>query len=172
MRATEFDQSLKVGEWCRFCPAKLVCPMLTSLFQAAAVANPKHLPETSDEMIGHNFTLAAGVKHYLKALELEAYNRAMRGHTIPGGKLVHKRANRVWKDGAVELAKQRFGDEAWNPPEFKSPAELEKVPAAKEWVKEFAFTPTSGLSFVLETRPGRPCRSLRQQIAFAAVDAR
>lgn len=155
MRATEYDKSLQVGEWCRFCPAKLVCPMLTSLFQAAALANPQHLPDTGDEMIGQNFKLAAGVKHYIKALETEAYNRAMRGHAIPGGKLVHKKANRVWKDGAVDLAKQRFGDDAWNPPEFKTPAQMEKVPAAKDWVKEFAFTPTSGLTFVLESATGQ-----------------
>ncbi len=155
MRATEFDGTLQVGEWCRFCPAKLVCPMLTSLFQAACLAKIDHLPDTSDEALGRNFTLAAGVKHYLKALETEAYNRAMRGHTIPGGKLVHKRANRVWKEGAVGMFKERFGDDAMTAPEFKSPAEMEKVPAAKDLVKEFAFTPTSGLTFVLETATGQ-----------------
>jgi hypothetical protein len=155
MHATEYDHTLTPGEWCRFCPAKLACPMLTALFKAATMANPQDLPDMSDEAIGRNFVLAAGAKHYLRALELEAYNRAMRGREIPGGKLVHKRANRVWKDGAVALAKARFGDDAWNPPTFKSPAELEKVPAAKEWVKEFAYTPTSGLTFVLETAPGQ-----------------
>lgn len=169
MQATEYDQSLKVGEWCRFCPAKLVCPMLTSLFQAAALANPQHLPDTSDQMIGENFVLAAGVKHYIKALELEAYNRAMKGRTIPGGKLVHKKANRVWKDGAVELAQQRFGDDAWNPPEIKTPAQLEKVPAAKEWVKEFSFTPTSGLTFVLETATGQAVTVTQPSERFSEV---
>jgi len=169
MHATEYDQTLDVGEWCRFCPAKLVCPMLTSLFQAAALANAKHLPDTSDEALGRSFTLAAGVKHYVKALETEAYNRAMRGKTIPGGKLVHKKANRVWKDGAVEQAKQRFGDDAWNPPEIKTPAQLEKLPAAKEWVKEFAFTPTSGLTFVLETATGQAVQVTAPADRFADV---
>lgn len=170
MLATEYDNSLQVGEWCRFCPAKLVCPMLTGLFQAAALANPEHLPDTSDEMLGHNFKLAAGVKHYIKALELEAYNRAMRGHAIPGGKLVHKKANRVWKDGAPDMFKERFGDDAWNPPEFKTPAQMEKIPAAKELVKEFAFTPTTGLSFVLETATGQAVQVTAPADRFAAVD--
>lgn len=170
MHATEFDQSLQVGEWCRFCPAKLVCPMLTSLFQAACLANPAHIPDMNDEAVGRNFTLAAGVKHYLKALELEAYNRAMRGRTIPGGKLVHKKANRVWKEGAVALAKERFGADAWNEPDFKTPAQMEKVPAAKEWVKEFAFTPTSGLTFVLETATGQAVQTTAPADRFSGVD--
>lgn len=171
MHATEYDKTLQVGEWCRFCPAKLVCPMLTALFQAACLAKADHLPDTSDEALGRNFVLAAGVKHYLKALELEAYNRAMRGHTIPGGKLVHKKANRVWKDGAVEQMKQRFGDDAWNPPEIKTPAQMEKVPAAKEWVKEFAFTPTSGLNFVLETATGQAVKVDDPTQRFVLVDS-
>lgn len=171
MDATAYDQSLQVGEWCRFCPAKLACPMLTSLFQAAALANPQHIPDMNDEMIGHNFTLAAGVKHYIKALELEAYNRAMRGKTIPGGKLVHKKANRVWKDGAVDQMKQRFGDDAWNPPEIKTPAQMEKVPAAKEWTKEFSYTPTSGLTFVLDTHSGQGVNVKSPTERFASTDA-
>ncbi len=170
MHATEYDHSLTVGEWCRFCPAKLVCPMLSGLFEAAAKANPKHIPDMSDEAIGQSFQLAAGVKHYLKALELEAYNRAMRGKTIPGGKLVHKRANRVWKDGAVEMFKQRFPDDAFTKPQFKSPAEMEKVPSAKELVKEFAYTPTSGLSFVLESATGTAVQVTNPAERFAGVD--
>ena len=169
MNATAYDDSLNTGEWCRFCPAKLACPMLTALFQAAALANPKHLPDMSDNAIGQNYVLSAAVKHYIKALELEAYNRAMRGRTIPGGKLINKRANRVWKDGAVELAKARFGDDAWNPPEFKSPAEMEKVPAAKDWVKEFAFTPSTGLTFTLATATGQAVTVTAPSERFAEV---
>lgn len=169
MHATEYDDSLDVGEWCRFCPAKLVCPMLTALYQAAALANPKLLPDYSDEAIGQNFKLAAGVKHYIKALELEAYNRAMRGRAILNGKLVHQKANRVWKEGAAELARERFGDDAWTMPEMKSPAEMEKIPAAKEWVKEFAYTPTTGLKFVLETATGQAVQVTAPADRFAQV---
>lgn len=170
MHAAEYDDSLNTGEWCRFCPAKLACPMLTALFQAAALANPKHIPDMTDKAIGQSFTLAAGVKHYLKALELEAYNRAMRGREIPGGKLVHKKANRVWKDGAAALAMERFGEDAMTKPELKSVAEMEKVPAAKQWVKEFAYTPTSGLTFVLETATGQAVQVTAPADRFANVD--
>jgi hypothetical protein len=170
MNATAYDGSLQVGEWCRFCPAKLACPMLTALFKAAALANPKHLPDMSDDAIGQNFVLSAGVKHYVKALELEAYNRAMRGRAIPGGKLVHKRADRVWKDGAVDLAQARFGDDALTEREMKTPAQLEKLPAAKDWVKEFAYTPQTGLKFTLATDSGAAVEVIAPAERFAAVD--
>lgn len=169
MYATAYDHSLNVGEWCRFCPAKLVCPMLTALFQAAALANPQHIPDMSDKMIGENYSLAAGVKHYIRALELEAYNRAMRGREIPHGKLVHLKANRVWKEGAVALAQQRFGEDAYNPPEMKSPAQLEKLPAAREWVKEFSYTPSTGLRFTLTTSPGQAVTVTEPAKRFAAI---
>ena len=46
----------------------------------------------------------------------------------------------------------RFGDEAMTKPELKSPAELEKVgPAAKEFVKEFAYMPVTGQTVALES---------------------
>jgi hypothetical protein len=170
MNATAFDNSLNVGEWCRFCPAKLVCPMLTALFQAACLANPAHIPDMSDDAIGRNYTLSQGVRHYLKALDLEAYNRAMRGRTIPGGKLVQKRADRVWKDGAPALAKARFGNDAFTEPKLKSPAQLEALPAAKEWVKEFAYSPNTGLRFALATDPGQAVQVTAPADRFAAVD--
>lgn len=151
MQATEFDDRLTPGDWCRFCPAKLACPMLTALFQAAALANPKHLPDMSDQAVGENYRLWDGVKHYGRALEAEAFARAMRGRAIPHAKLVHKKANRTWKDGAVALAQAKFGDAAFTEPQMKSPAELEKLPAAASWVKEFAYTPDTGLTLALDT---------------------
>lgn len=151
MQATEFEDTLTPGDWCRFCPAKLVCPLLTALFQAAAVANPKHIPDQSDAALGENYKLADAVKHYLKALEAETFGRAMRGHQIPHVKLVNKRANRTWKDGALALAEARFGKDALTLPELKSPAELEKLPEASAFVKEFSFTPSTGLTLALDT---------------------
>ena len=151
MQATEFEDSLKSGDWCRFCPAKLACPLLTDLFKAACLSNPKHLPDQSDAAIGENYRCWDGVKHYGKALEAEAFARAMRGRAIPHTKLVHKKANRTWKDGAPALAEARFGLAAFTAPELKSPAELEKLPEAGQFVKEFAYSPDTGLTLALET---------------------
>lgn len=146
MLATEYDDSLTPGEWCRFCPAKLVCPLLTSVFQAAALANPKHIPDTSDVVLDLSGSLAAAAKHYIKALELEIFNRAMRGVMFEHHKLVPKKANRILKEGAVGLAKARWGDEIMTPPEVKSPAQLDLLPGGKEWTRQWAYTPDTGLT--------------------------
>src|SRR5262249_15513024 len=40
MMRAQIDGSLVAGPWCRFCPAKLACPLLVGLFRAAATAPP------------------------------------------------------------------------------------------------------------------------------------
>lgn len=149
MRAVEYDDRLLAGDWCRFCPAKLVCPLLTALFKAAAVHNAKDVVNLSDEQLGRDYALAQAVKFYIKAQELEVAARLMKGRDVEGTKLVRKKSNRVWKDGAFDIAKAKFGKDAWTLPEAKSPAELEKLPAAKDWVKEFAYAPDTGLTVAL-----------------------
>lgn len=176
MLAVEYDDTLDPGGWCRFCPAKLVCPLLTTLFEAAAKANPKHLPDTSDAALGLNYRYLEAVTFYVKALKEEAYRRMMAGHTLSLGedvgalKLVRKKSNRVWKDGAPQLAASKFGQDAWTTPEIKSPAELEKMPAAKPWVKEFCYAPDTGLTVALpdDPKPGVLVRPLAQR--YAGVD--
>ena len=169
MRATEFEDSLHSGDWCRFCPAKLACPLLTDLFKAACLSNPKHLPNQSDAAIGENYRAADGVKHYIKALEAEAFARRMRGRDVPHTKLVHKKSNRVYKEGAALLAQAKFGADAFTPPELKSPAVLEKLPAAREWVKEFTFSPDTGLTLALDTDSRQAVNVVAPTDRFKAV---
>ena len=151
MLATEYEGTLRPGDWCRFCPAKLVCPALTGIFEAAIKADAKHLVDTSDEALGAGYPLLEAAKHYIKAYEAEAFARRLRGRIIPNTKLVHKKANRVWKDGAPGLAMARWGAKAMTEPQLKSPAELEKLPEAGDWVKEFSYTPDTGLTLALAT---------------------
>lgn len=141
------DGTLCAGSWCRFCPAKLICPALTGLFGAAATYNPKAIPSLDNTALGESWKLIAQVKMYLKALEEETFRRAQRGDNVAGVKLVHKKANRVFRPEAAALVEAEFGDDAFSPRTLKSPAELEKVSAAaKAFVHEHAFTPTSDLT--------------------------
>jgi len=154
MCATEFDNTLDPGPWCRFCPAKLVCPMMTSLFGAAMRANPDAIVHESDANLGRSYQYVQAVKFYIKALEDETFRRLQEGREVTGTKLVRKKANRVWKDGAADLAKAKFKDQAMTKPELKSPAELEKLSeAAQQFVKSFAYTPDTGLTVALASDP-------------------
>ncbi len=156
MERAEFDLTLDPGKWCRFCPAKLFCPLLQSLFGAAAKADASVLPSFGQKRIGLEYAQLEAVNFYIKALKDEVYRRNMLGNTVPGTKLVMKRANRVWNDQAL-AALEVLGDARFTKPELKSPAEIEKLgPAAKKLVSEYAYLPDNGLTVDLESskKPG------------------
>lgn len=151
MLRTEMDAHLDAGPWCRFCPAKLICPQMTSLFGAACTSDSKHIGQLSDASLGRSYQYIQAVKQYTRALEEETFKRLNNGRAVAGVKLVHKRANRVWHPDAAVALQAQFGQDAFTVPEMKSPAELEKLGlAAKAFVKEHAFTPASGLTVAME----------------------
>jgi len=169
MCATENDRSLDPGPWCRFCPAKLVCPLLTSLYGAAMKAQPAAVVQESDAALGRQYQYIQAVKFYIKALEDETFRRLSDGREVPGTKLVRKKANRVYKDGAADLAKAKFKDKAFTAPALKSPAELEKLgPEAAAWVKSYAYTPDTGLTVALSSDPKDAVKVERASEKFAA----
>ena len=189
MLATAYDNALDAGQHCRFCPAKLVCPMLTGLFKAACMVSADLPTDYSDAQLGLSYPLLDPVKFYAKALEKEALRRMSAGKTLPVGddqalKLVHQKTNRTWKDGAALLAMQRYGVRAleepldrvvtepqeWMAAFVKSPAQLEKLPEAAAWVKEFSFQPTGALTVALpdDRRSAVPVARLSQR--YEGVD--
>lgn len=170
MNAVEIDNTLDAGPWCRFCPAKLICPVLTSLFGAAAQADPRHIVNLSDENLGRSYQYTQAVKHYLKAFEEETFRRLNLGKDVPGTKLVAKKANRVWKDGGPEVVKARFGADAFTEPEIKTPAQIESLgPEAKKVVSEWAYTPQTGLTVALAADKRPAVKVQTTQEAFGAA---
>lgn len=146
MRRAEIDTTLTPGDHCRFCPAKLACPVLAALFGASVTADASILPNYSNDTLSRNFKLTAAVKHYIKALEDEVYRRLSHGQEVPEFKLVPKKANRVFTSEGVALAKEKFGADAYET-ELKSPAKLAKLGSeAKKFVAEYAYTPQTGLT--------------------------
>lgn len=174
MDQTSIDHGLDSGEHCRFCPAKLICPMLTGLFGAAMRTNPQAVKNLSDLDVGLNYERINGVKFYIKALEEEAFRRLSANKDLgeTGPKLVNKKANRVWKAGAKALFTGKFGDKAYEEREFKSPAEMEKISTeASELVHEYAFTPQSGLTVApfADKRAAVKVKSITETFAAAVA---
>lgn len=129
---------LETGEHCRFCPARLVCPKLQETFEErASAASP--LDALTPEALAAAYEKIAPVEAYIRALKDECFRRAQRGEPVPGTKLVAGRADRQWKEGAAEAMVAAFGEEAFNPPELRSPAQLEKLPGGKDFAGEWAY---------------------------------
>jgi len=157
MNAAEIDNDFDAGQWCRFCPAKLFCPLLTGIFGAAVKADPNMVPNFSSKRLGLEYQQIDAVKFYTKALQDEVYRRLMHGTAVQGTKLVRKKSNRVWNIEAPAKLAEKFGDLALTKPELKSPAEMEKVsPDAKKFVAEYAYHPDNGLTVDLESSKKAP----------------
>lgn len=149
MERAEFETDFQAGKWCRFCPAKLFCPLLQGVYGAAAKADSTMIANFGQKRMAMEYSMLPAVKFYMKALEEECFRRANNGNTVPGTKLVPKQSRRTWRSGAEEEAKKLFGAAAMEPPSIKSPAELEKLgPKAKEFVKGAAFMPQTDLTIV------------------------
>jgi hypothetical protein len=147
MHRTELDSDLDAGPHCRFCPAKLICPLMVSLFGAAMTQDPKIVPQLHIQSLGRSYKYVAAVKSYLKALEEEVLRRNLTGETVPGTKLVQKKANRVWKDGAQAELESAVGKDIYTEPELRTPAQVEKLgAAAKRAVGRLAYTPMTGVT--------------------------
>lgn len=167
MNRAEVDVTLTPGDHCRFCPAKLVCPVLTGLFGAATQADASALVNFSDASLARNYTLVDAVKHYIKALEAETYRRLSIGNEVPGFKLVPKKANRVFTtEGAAKVFEQ-FGEDAYDR-SLKSPAQIEKMGnSGKEFCKEYAYTPMTGTTIAPMDDPRIGVKILSAKEAFA-----
>lgn len=145
MERALLERDFVAGSHCRFCPAKLICPLMKSLFGAAAQCNPDEIHLLSTEDIGRSYALIDPVKFYLKALQDETLRRLTRGAHVEGVKLVPQKADRVFKDGAEQAFRLKFGSKAFTEPSLRSPAQMEKLGTeAKTLVKSWAYTPQTG----------------------------
>lgn len=167
------DPKLAVGDWCRWCPAKIKCPEMAdkALKQAQADFDDETgeievpaadvvLPLIPPEKLARMLKAFDRLEDWIKAVREYAFEQAKGGVTIPGFKLVDKRGIRKWRnvEHVTKLARKTFGDEAFSAPELLSPAQLEKrIGKDNETLRHFldqhASMETSGLTLVPETDP-------------------
>lgn len=175
--ATEADDApLAAGDWCRFCPAKPVCPTMREKVMNLAeaefgsdgegeishLADPSSLPGEKVAALLRNASL---IKDWFRAVEEFAHAEASDGRCPPGFKLVAKRPSRKWKDEEAALKYLRaYGMEDADlhvDPKMKSPAQVEKTVGRKNasdiehlWVKE-----SSGTNLVPDEDPRPPSKA-------------
>jgi hypothetical protein len=168
MIRAETSLGLLPGEHCRFCPAKAVCPVLKGLFRAAAMADPDDAKALTDQEVDLDYSMIEGVKFYIKALEEQMLVRLNGGSEMQFGKLVHKKADRVWGPNAEVRLKELLGDKVYTAPELMSPAQAEKLGGpAKELVRELSYKPDTGLTVakISDSRPGVKLKSLADRFS-------
>jgi hypothetical protein len=141
---------LHVGKWCKFCPARGHCPALKKevMTFSAVGTTPAYL---TDEELGDLMVKCRAIKAYFENdLQPEAFARALQGKTIRHFKVVHKIAQRAWKDGSEAALVRTFGQEAYEPQKLRSPARIEKLIGGQDFVVEHAYKPQTGLTLAPE----------------------
>ena len=121
------DAPLAQGDWCRWCAAKAICPIMTGAADRAMVAALKSV-DVAD--VSDYLKMADQLEGWIKEVRALAMQTLEAGLPVPGYKLVPKRAMRQWVDENKALAAMRdMGLDAKELTELTilSPAKAEKV---------------------------------------------
>jgi hypothetical protein len=149
---------LQAGSWCRFCPARPICPAhtrpLLDLAQFTApttVAAPK---EAYLQVLADGLNLVEAVKDIRAALHDQAKRALQNGDQVPGYTLSAGRAERRWRDQhAALVALQSLGlghDDVMEVETMRSPKQVE-IRAKAHGLKipqELIVSNRSGVSLV------------------------
>lgn len=157
-RTRDPEATLVLGEWCRFCDAKPYCPAM----RYEAMGFPVHgVPEAmTGEEVGSLIAKGKVIAKFLSDLEEEAYRRLLSGEKVPGFKLVNKKSNRVWMNGAVPEINAKYGDEAYSDPKLLGPAGVDKLEGGKKFSKKWSHQPDLGLTMAPESDKREAASSL------------
>lgn len=121
------DAPLAQGEWCRWCAAKAICPIMTGSAERAMVSA---LMGLNVDDVSDYLKMADQLESWIKEVRALAMQTLEAGLPVPGYKLVPKRAMRQWVDENKALAAMRdMGLDAKELTELTilSPAKAEKV---------------------------------------------
>ena len=120
------NAKLVAGDHCRWCAAKPICPQMTGAVDRVLHTKLESLPV---EQIGVYLQNADLVEQWITDLRALAFQLLESGKTVPGYKLVAKRATRQWvneDEAKVELLKHLKESEVLET-SLISPAKAEKV---------------------------------------------
>lgn len=178
-RAHAEGASLIAGEQCRLCPAKAFCPALkeyavgTLVKARVSTVGPPDVATLSLDQAAEYLTKVPVLQAWAKALQ-ERVDVALRaGETVPGFKLVEKRARREWLPGAEEAKPVlKLGQEAYEEPELKSPAQMEKMLGKKQFAAtmgELVIKRSTGTTVVPDSDPRPAVGRLSASDDFAGL---
>jgi hypothetical protein len=98
------DAPLAQGDWCRWCAAKAVCPIMTGAADRALVSALKNVDVAS---VSDHLKMADQLEGWIKEVRALAMQTLEAGLPVPGYKLVPKRAVRQWVDENKALEAMR-----------------------------------------------------------------
>src|SRR5271165_1728081 len=126
---------LIAGSHCRFCPAKSICPEISTkaLVQAGIDFAPDKVKDAelsakslSPENVSSVLKGIEKLEVWIDAVKEYAFQALERGEHVPGYKLVQKRSIRKWLPKAEGILGREFSEDMIYEKKLLSPAQLEK----------------------------------------------
>ena len=119
------DAPTTVGDWCRWCTAKPICPSMTGAIDRVA---HQALKDIDNETLGAALQRAEALEAFIADARALAQARLEKGMKVPGYKLVSKRATRQWaNDLDATEALRSAGLVDSDIMSLNTPAQIEKV---------------------------------------------
>jgi len=178
---------LRAGSWCTWCPAKIRCPEFEAAMEREAVmefSDDPPEPALALPVPVDNTELARKAAwipvfdQWGRDIEGAIQHALEHGETVPGKKLVLKKANRRWLQDA-KVVEDKIVDgadiaasELYTDPKLKSPAKIEKLgdkaqrKIIKKLVGELSGKPNTGYTVANENDP----REAVDAVSLAAME--
>lgn len=166
VEAEKPNAPLKSGEHCRWCPAKVICPEISSnaMKRAQLVFKPgpgtektawSNTPHTVD--LPSKLLIADSLERWIKSVRDYAESQLHAGRPVPGFKLVASQARRKWaNEGRARKALVKaLGQNVLEPLTLKSPNQIQEffgIGAAK-LLAAHVVKVSSGFTMVEEADP-------------------
>jgi len=119
---------LAAGDWCRWCPALMICPEVQ---QQAAAAACEEFSQVDLDTLLHYEQIAPAITAFLKQIPKTLLDLFRFGDGIPGKKVIKRYGNRKWKlAGSLvqpELEKLGLPREVIVEEKLRTPPQVEKL---------------------------------------------
>jgi len=167
--AQQPNAELKVGDHCRWCAAKPICPQMTGAVDRAL----KTQVEAIDvQTLGAYLANADILEDWIKDLRALAHQILDSGAPVPGYKLVAKRGTRQWteeKDVVHWLDGKGLEPTEIYSKELLSPAQMEKVLKKRKLTlpDDLVVSVSSGTTLAVESDPRPAVLQIGKQLTAA-----
>jgi hypothetical protein len=170
--AQQPDAKLAVGDHCRWCAGKPICPKMTGAVDRALQVQ---LKEIDVDTLGRYLKNADLLEDWIKDLRGLALQLLEKDMPVPGYKLVAKRGTRQWTNETKALeALHDLGvsrAELLKPEELLSPAQAEKVLKKRKIAlpDDLVVSVSSGTTLASEDDPRPAVLQIGQQLTAALL---